>query len=99
MIVGSLEAELLDVYGDPGLMEAVQDQNEGLENMSDPRQKVGWGWWALGAVGMVASLGVAIKRPVLGTAMIAVTATNLVHLGVRRVGKGLPHAWSRAWRY
>lgn len=99
MVVGSLEAELLDIYGDPKLMEGINNYNEGIRDMIDPRLKVGWGWWALAGLGVVSGLAIAVKNRPAGAALAAVSLAGAAQLFVAEHRKGLCHDWSRAWRW
>lgn len=96
--VGQYEAELLDLYGNPREMEKIQNQNQGLAEMIDPREKVGWGWWVLTMTALGIGLGASVKYPRAGAALATTSALAVGSLGYSSLKNKLEHSWRRAWR-
>jgi hypothetical protein len=90
----------LDMYGDRDTMRLVADYNQGVTNMTDPRDKsVGWGWWALTGLGAAASLAaLGVGKRAFG--LTALTTCAVVGAGLAVIGNRdrLKNGWADAWR-
>lgn len=100
MIVGRLEEELLDVYGNPAHMERIGDYNAAIRDMVDRRQRVGPGWWSLVGAGLVGGLGLmlGINRSV-GLAATASAATVGAFVAYTDARPQIEYRWGRTWRW
>lgn len=99
LAAGAQGRALLDMYGNETIMQEIDELNRGIASMTDPRKRVGWGWYALAGAAAAAGIGALVKgRTVVGTATLATAATAAASLLWKSKAPGINNAWKNAWR-
>lgn len=99
LAAGAQGRALLDMYGNRTIMQEIDELNRGITSMTDPRRRVGWGWYAMAGVAAAAGIGAFAKgKTIVGTAILATAATATASLLWRSKAPSINNAWKNAWR-
>ncbi len=98
LLPGPKERNLIDLYSDVEAMEAIHDANAAAVSMTGRDRRVGVGWMALTATGLVAGITLAARgHKVGGGAVLGVSTIAAAGLAVGVYGARMRSWWRDAW--